>query len=55
MAKTERLEIRLTPELKAQAQAAADADGRSLSNYIELLIRRDVVKNASTRKGSSVE
>lgn len=38
MAKTERLYIRLTPELKARLQAAAEAEGRSVSNYIEHLI-----------------
>lgn len=39
MAKTERLQIRVTPELKAQLQAAASAEGRTVSNYIEHLIR----------------
>lgn len=38
MAKTERIYIRLTPELKEQIQAAAEAEGRSVSNYIERLI-----------------
>lgn len=38
MAKTERLYIRLTPELKAKIQSAAEAEGRSISNYIEHLI-----------------
>lgn len=38
MAKTERLYIRLTPELKDRIQAAAEAEGRSVSNFIEHLI-----------------
>ena len=38
MAKTERLYIRLTPELKERLQAAAEAEGRSISNFIEHLI-----------------
>ena len=38
MAKTERLYIRLTLELKEQIQAAAEVEGRSVSNYIEHLI-----------------
>lgn len=38
MAKTERLYVRLTPELKKQLQAAAEAEGRSISNYVEHLI-----------------
>ena len=39
MAKTERLQIRISPELKAQLQQLADADGRTVSNYIEQLIK----------------
>jgi predicted DNA-binding protein len=42
--KTERLQIRISPELKAQLQALAEADGRTISNYIELLIRREIQK-----------
>ena len=38
MAKTERLYIRLTPELKEKLQTAAEAEGRSISNYVEHLI-----------------
>ena len=38
MAKTERLYIRLAPELKEKLQAAAEAEGRSISNYVERLI-----------------
>lgn len=38
MSKTERLYIRLTPELKEQIRVAAEAEGRSVSNYIEHLI-----------------
>lgn len=45
MAKTDCLVIRITPELKAQLQAAAEADGRSVSNYVEMLIRADLGKN----------
>lgn len=40
MSKTERLYIRLTPELKEQLQAAAEAEGRSISNYVERLIKQ---------------
>lgn len=39
MNKTERLQIRITPELKEQLQRLAEADGRTISNYIEWLIR----------------
>lgn len=41
---TERLDIRIAPDLKAQLQAAAEADGRSVSNYIEMLIKRELKK-----------
>ena len=44
MAKTERLQIRISPELKAQLQALADAENRTISNYIENLIRKDLEK-----------
>lgn len=40
MAKTERIYIRITPELKAQLQQLAEADGRTVSNYIEQLIKK---------------
>ena len=41
---TERLDIRIAPDLKAQLQAAAEADGRSVSNYIEMLIKQELKK-----------
>ena len=44
--KTERLEIRITPELKSQLQAMAVADGRSLSTYITRLLEAETKKNA---------
>ena len=44
MPNTECLVIRITPELKAQLQAAAGADGRSVSNYVEMLIRAELEK-----------
>lgn len=40
MAKTERLQIRISPELKEQLQQLAEADGRTVSNYIEQLIKK---------------
>lgn len=41
MAKTERLFIRITPELKEQLQALAVSENRNLSNFIEnILIKR---------------
>ena len=46
MAKTERLEIRLTPELKEQLQAAAEAENRTITNYLENLIKQALEKEA---------
>lgn len=42
MNKTERLQIRITPELKEQLQRLADRDGRTVSNYVEQLIKREL-------------
>lgn len=44
MNETERIYIRLTPELKAQLQAAAAAENRTISNYIEYLITQSIKK-----------
>ena len=38
MAKTERVKRRLTPEMKEKLQKAADAENRTLTNYIENII-----------------
>lgn len=38
MSKTAPFSMRLSPELKAKLQRLADADRRSLTNYIEVLL-----------------
>lgn len=38
MAKTERVNLRLTPEMKEKLQKAADAENWTLTNYIENII-----------------
>lgn len=38
MPKTDRLNIRISPEFKEQLQSLADAENRTLSNYVEQLI-----------------
>lgn len=38
MAKTERVNLRFTPEMKEKLQKAADAENRTLTNYIENII-----------------
>lgn len=40
--KTERLQVRVTPELKTKLQKLADEDGRKISNYIRLLIEKEL-------------
>lgn len=42
MAKTVPLSHRLEPELKAELQRLADADRRSLTNYIEVVLEQHV-------------
>jgi uncharacterized protein (DUF1778 family) len=42
--KTAVVQVRLDPEEKELAQAAADSEGRSLANYIRRLIAADVAK-----------
>ena len=39
MTKTERLQIRISPDLKEQLQRLAEAENRTVSNYVEQLIR----------------
>ena len=40
--RTDRIQIKISPSLKEAAKARADEEGRTLSNYIESLIRADV-------------
>jgi predicted transcriptional regulator len=42
MKKTAPLSHRLPPDLKEALQRLADADSRSLTNYIELVLKRHV-------------
>lgn len=42
MTKTERLQIRITPEMKERLQELAAAENRTVSNYIENLIKREL-------------
>lgn len=47
MAKTERIYVRITPELKEQLQAAADAENRTITNYVENLIKQAIKKQGN--------
>lgn len=44
MPKTDRIQIRISPELKEQLQKLAEAENRTISNYIENLIIRELKK-----------
>jgi len=39
---TERIHIKVHPSLKEAAQARADEEGRSLSNYLLHLVKSDI-------------
>lgn len=42
--KTDMLKVRITPDLKAKIQAAAETENRTVSGYIVNLIMRDIAK-----------
>lgn len=46
MAKTERLQLRVSSEMKEQLEKLAAADNRSVTNYIEQLVRREIERQA---------
>ncbi len=50
MSKTKVLNIRIEPELKKKAKKLAEADGRSLSNWVTKLIS-NTVEAAEKEKG----
>lgn len=47
MAKTERLQLRVSAEMKEQLEKMAAADGRSVTNYIEQLVRKAIEEHKS--------
>ena len=49
MAKTKILNLRIEPDLKKAAKKLAEADGRSVSNWVTWLIQREV-EDASGKK-----
>jgi predicted HicB family RNase H-like nuclease len=54
MAKTKLLNIRIDPELKKGAKKLAEADGRSLSNWVTALIASRV-KEAEKKEPKSAK
>ena len=53
MSKTKLLNIRIDPELKKKAKKLAEADGRSLSNWVTNLISSRVREAEKSEKESS--
>lgn len=51
--KSERLQIRVTPEQKAKLQQLAESKGRTVSNYIDYLIREDIKRSERMDETSS--
>ena len=49
MSKTKILNVRIDPDLKKKAKKLAEADGRSLSNWVTKLIKDTV--NAAEKQG----
>lgn len=45
MAKTERLFIRISPELKVKLQEQAEKEHRTLSNYVESVLIKEIKKD----------
>jgi hypothetical protein len=48
--KTELITMKVTPTFKAMAKAVAEEEGRSLSNYIEWLIKNDMKQKEQETK-----
>ena len=42
--KTERVNLRITPEMKEQLQLAADKEHRTLTNFVESLVIKEIEK-----------
>lgn len=49
--KTEIINIRISPDLKAQAQQLAESESRSLSNLIEHLIKKALKEQQDNGNG----
>ncbi len=50
MSKTKILNVRIEPELKKKAKKLAEADGRSLSNWVTKLIASKVKESEQQQK-----
>lgn len=45
--KTEKIEVRISPQLKEQAKDQAEKEGKSLSEWVTDLIKIEIAKNGS--------
>jgi predicted HicB family RNase H-like nuclease len=50
MSKTKILNVRIDPNLKKAAKKLAESDGRTLSNWVTRLIRREVERASAKKK-----
>ncbi|WP_161908159.1 hypothetical protein [Emergencia sp. 1XD21-10] len=50
--KTDRIQIKIQPSIKARAQELAEADGRTLSNYIVKLLENEINKKEAATNGN---
>lgn len=55
MSKTKLLNIRIDPDLKKKAKKLAEADGRSLSNWVTKLISTKVKEAEKAEKAEKLE
>lgn len=50
MSKTKILNVRIDPDLKKKARRIAEAEGRSLSNWVTWLIEKEIDKTKKKAK-----
>jgi predicted HicB family RNase H-like nuclease len=50
MPKTAAISVRVAPEIKAAAEKAAKADGRTLANWVEQILARELREKGHLRK-----
>jgi predicted DNA-binding protein len=51
MKKSDYMQIRISPELKDRLKLLAEADNRTVSSYIETLIKREAAKHDKLKQG----
>lgn len=55
MAKTGCISLRLSEETKSQLKALADADNRTITNYIETLIKEKIEEKKENQDGKDFQ